>query len=107
MQKPSLNVSQKELFTILCCICTSYLFSVRYCEIVLADGLYCKKFRNQSLPAFAQRNSFVSVFNKVENTLLLNICLELCAVFSTCYQQNVGLATMCTNQIYKADKIFV
>jgi len=34
--------------------------------------------RNQSLPAFAQRNSFVSVFNKVENTLLLNFCLAMC-----------------------------
>ena len=44
MQKPSLNVSQKELFTVLCCICTPYLFSVRYCEVVLADRLYCKKF---------------------------------------------------------------
>jgi len=44
MQKPSLNVSQKGLFTVLCCICTPYLFSVRYCEIALADRLYCKKF---------------------------------------------------------------
>ena len=43
MQKSSLNVSQKELFTVLCCICTPYLFSVRHCEIVLADRLYCKK----------------------------------------------------------------
>jgi len=33
------------------------------------------------LPAFAQRNSFVLVFNKVENTLLLNFCLAMCAVF--------------------------
>jgi len=37
--------------------------------------------RNQSLLAFAQRNSFVSVFNKVENTLLLNFYLPTCAVF--------------------------
>jgi len=44
MQKPLLNVTQKELFTALCCICMPYLFSVRYCEIVLADKLYCKKF---------------------------------------------------------------
>jgi len=28
MHKPSLYVSQKDLFTVLCCICTPYLFSV-------------------------------------------------------------------------------
>ena len=55
----------------------------------------------------AQRNSFVSVLNKVENTLLRNFCLAMCAVFSTFYEQNVGLATTCTNQIYKTDEIFV
>ena len=39
-----LNVSQKELFTALCCICTPYLFSVRYCQIVLADRRFYNKF---------------------------------------------------------------
>ena len=34
----------KGVIYLLCCICTPYLFSVRYCEIVLADRLYCKKF---------------------------------------------------------------
>jgi len=38
------------------------------------------------LPAFSQRNSFVSVFNKVENTLLFDFCLAMCAVFSTFYE---------------------
>jgi len=63
--------------------------------------------RNQSWLAFAQRNSFVSVFNKVENTLLFNLCFAMCAVFSTFSEYNVGLATTCTNQIYKTDEIFV
>jgi len=107
MQKPSLNVSQKELFT--SCVAFARHTCFLYCEIVLADRLYCKKFlcfvfasilqsdhygksmhkdynRNHSLPAFAQRNSFVSVFNKVENALLLNFCLATCAVFSTFYE---------------------
>jgi len=63
--------------------------------------------RKRSLPAFAQRTSFVSVFNKVENTLLPNSCLAMCAVFSTFYEKDVGFGTMCTNQIYKTDEIFV
>jgi len=42
--------------------------------------------RNQSWLAFAQRDSLVSVFDKVENTLLLNLCLAMCAVFSTFYE---------------------
>jgi len=29
MQKPSLNVAQKDSFTVLCCSCTPYLFYVR------------------------------------------------------------------------------
>jgi len=87
----TLNVSQKELFT--SCVAFAHHTCFLYCEIVLAYRLYCKKFLmfcfcfniakqplqqihaqdyncNQSLSAFTQRNSFVSVFNKVESTTL-------------------------------------
>jgi len=39
----SKHFSKGDIY-LLCCICMPYLFSVRYCEIVLADRLYCKKF---------------------------------------------------------------
>jgi len=42
MQKRSLNVSQKELFT--SCVAFARHTCFLYCEIVLADRLYCKKF---------------------------------------------------------------
>ena len=49
----------------------------------------------------------VFLCHPVENTLLLNFCLAMCAVFSTFYEYNVGLITTCTNQIYETDDIFV
>jgi len=42
MQKPSLNVPQKELFT--SCVAFARHTCFLYYEIVLADRLYCKKF---------------------------------------------------------------
>jgi len=42
MPKPSLNVSQKEFFT--SCVAFACHTCFLYCEIVLADRLYCKKF---------------------------------------------------------------
>ena len=42
MQKPSLNVSHKELFT--SCVAFARHTCFLYCEIVLADRLHCKKF---------------------------------------------------------------
>jgi len=42
MQKTSLNISQKELFT--SCVAFARHTCFLYCEIVLADRLYCKKF---------------------------------------------------------------
>ena len=42
VQKPPLNVSQKELF--ISCVAFARHTCFLYCEIVLADRLYCKKF---------------------------------------------------------------
>ena len=42
MQKPSLNVSHKELFS--SCVAFARHTCFLYCEIVLAERLYCKKF---------------------------------------------------------------
>jgi len=50
---------------------------------------------------------YVIVMLLVGSTVVINFCLAMCAVFSTFYEWNVGLATTCTNQIYKTDEIFV
>ena len=56
-------------------------------QYVCLRYIHAQKYRrNQLFPAFAQRDSFVSVFNNVENNLLLDFCLSMCAVFSTFYE---------------------
>ena len=55
----------KGVIYLLCC-----MFLLQYCKAT-TTVIHAQDYnRNQSLPAFAQRNSFVSVFNKVENTVL-------------------------------------
>jgi len=63
---------------------------------------------HRTITAISHRqHSFVWVFNKVGYTSLLNFCLATCAVFSTFYEYIVGLATTCTNKIYKTVENFV
>ena len=48
----------KGVIYLLCCICTPYLFSVWYCEIVLADRLHCKKFLCSLLSSILQSDHY-------------------------------------------------
>jgi len=103
MQKPSLNVSQKELFT--SCVAFARHTSFLYCEIVLADRLYCNKFLcfvfasllqsdhygksiHRTVTAISHCQHSHNVIHsfrsstKSKTFLLLNFCLAMCAVLS-------------------------
>jgi len=67
MQKPSLNVSQKALFTSRVAFARHTCFL--YCEIVLADRLYCKKFLCFVFASILQRDHYSKSLHRVIATI--------------------------------------